>query len=349
MKPSVEIIIPTFNSKNNILKCLRSLEKCKYPNLKVSVVDQNSSDGTYEEIKKNLPKINLVRNPENNGFTGANNQILKKSKADYCILLNDDTEQDYKWIEELVKLAEKDDKIVLIQPKILSLKEKDKFEHAGGAGGFIDIYGYPLCRGRVFFDTEYDKGQYDRIKNIFWASGAAVLIRRNVLDKIGYLDESFFVYSEELDLSWRANVAGYKVKFCPRSIVYHLGGSTSKRNEFRRRKIFLLQRNLWITILKNTEIKNWWKIVIPKLFFELGEIMYNLKNKKVALEIFRANYWIIKNIKYLIKRNKEVEKIRKISDKELRKKMINGSIIIGYFLKNKKTFSSYINKIPNYK
>ncbi len=349
-EPLVEVIILTHNGKSNLIKCLSSLKKTRYSNLIVSVVDQNSQDGTFEYIKNNHSYVKLVRNKINKSFSEGNNDILKKSKAKYCILLNDDTEHHPNWIKELVKIAEKDEKIVALQPKVLDMKNRKYFEYAGAAGGFIDIYGYPICRGRIFDSVEEDKGQYNDEKEIFWSCGVAMFIRKDMIKKINYLDEVFESYAEELDACWRMNLLGYKIFFVPNSIIYHLGSSSwgKKKNNFK--KQYLIHRNHWIALLKNTQIERWWKIVPIKLLLELLTIFsFSFRDPNKSLATLKANFWILFNIVMIIKKNRENIKNRAIDDKDIIKKMIKTSVALHYFLgRKRKKFGDYKNYIENY-
>lgn len=350
-EPLVEIIVLNTNGKAHIFDCLDSLEKTNYKNLKVSVVDQKSTDGSPEKIETEYKWVNLIRNKENNGFVGGNNQILKKSKAKYCIMLNDDTTQDPNWISELVKIAEKDEKIAALQPKVRSLRDKKMFEYAGAGGGHIDRYGYSLCRGRVYFDVEKDNGQYDDLAKIFWCCGVAMMLRMSVLNKIGYLDEDYFIYFEEVDLAWRMNLSGYKQVYVPSSVIYHLGSATmgDLKSGFKFKKIFLLHRNGWITVLKNYSFSSWWKVIPMKIFLELAAFFrFLLIQPMRSLAILKANLWVVFNLSKILEKHKEIEKLKVVSDKLIMARMINRSIIIGYFIRGMKKFEDYIKHIKNF-
>lgn len=349
-QPLVEIIILSADGKQHLEKCLKSLKKVNYQNLKITVVDQGSIDGTSEFVKKNYPKINLIRNEVGKGFAGGNNQALRKSKAKYCILLNDDTEQEPNWISELVKVAEKDDKIAALQPKVLAMRDKKKFEYAGACGGHIDIYGYPICRGRVFDNLEEDSGQYDDVANIFWSCGVAMLIRRKVLDEIGYMDEDFYLYSEEMDLGWRMNLVGYKQFVVPESVVYHLGSATTGKKDFRFRKEYLLHRNVFVTLLKNFSRRTWWMVVPVKValeFLAFGTFLFSQPKKSLA--ILASLFWIFFNVPEIARKNEEISYLKKISDEEIMKRMIRRSAVLGNFLSGKKSFKDYEKDIEKYK
>lgn len=350
--PSVDVIVLNTNGGKHIFDCLDSLKKTKYPNFRVNVVDQSSTDGSPERIKKEYPWVNLIRNKKNNGFVGGNNQILRKTKAKYSILLNDDTIQEPLWIRKLIEVAENDKDIAFLQPKVRSLRNKEFFEYAGAAGGYMDIYGYTMCQGRIFFELEKDNGQYDKKRQIFWASGVAICIKNSVLKKIGYLDEDFFIYYEETDLCWRANIAGYKCLYVPASVIYHLGSATmgdlKKKVTFR--KAFLIHRNAWITLFKNYSTKHLFRIIWFKLLLEIMAIgRYLLTEPKRGFAIISANFLILFNLKSLIKKHNEVQKMRKVSDDEIRKMMVTKSTVWGYFIRGKKSFYDYVGSIEGYR
>ncbi|MAG37899.1 glycosyl transferase family 2 [Candidatus Pacearchaeota archaeon] len=351
--PSVEIIVLTHNSKENIERCLLSLNKVKYSNFTVTVVDQNSEDGTGEMVKKKFGKVNLIRNEENKSFAAGNNDVLRKSKADYCLLLNDDTEVSPDFLAELVGEIKKDKRVAAVQPKVLDLKFKgkgEKFEYAAACGGFIDIYGYPVCRGRIFDNIEQDTGQYDDVREIFWASGVCILMRMSVVREIGKLDEIFGSYAEELDWCWRAQLAGYKIKIVPKSEIHHIGSGTWGREKLSREKEYLLQRNHLIILFKNYSLRTLMRVLPSRIMLELITFgAFGLKNPKKSLGSVRSGIWLLGNFPRLVKRNREVKKIRKVSDFHIRKRMINKSAALSYFLfRDRKKFSDFVGDISKY-
>ena len=195
--PLVSVIILNLNGLEHLEVCLDSVHATKYPNFEILLIDNNSSDSSVEYVKNNYPNVKIIKNDKNLGFAAANNIGINFAQGEYVILLNNDTEVDQNWIIEMIKTAESNQLIAACQPKVLDFYNRKKFEYAGGGGGFIDTYGYPLCRGRVFDHVEFDTGQYDDYCNVFWATGAAMLLKREVLEKIGLLDEDFFIYHEE--------------------------------------------------------------------------------------------------------------------------------------------------------
>ena len=347
--PNVEVIILTHNGKKNIEKCLASLKKSKYGNLLITVIDQKGSDGTAEFVEKNYPSVNLIRNKINKSFSAGNNDVLRKSKAKYCFLLNDDTEVLENTISQLVDEAEKDSNIASLQPKILDMKNKKKFEYAGASGGFIDIYGYPICRGRIFDHIEEDKGQYDDSREIFWSCGVAMLMNLSVAKKIGYLDEDLGSYAEELDWCWRAKLSGHKIKVVPEAKVYHLGSGSWGEKKLAFKKDYLLFRNHFLVMLKNYERKTWKRVVPMKIILEkIAFLRFLFSKPRTAMAIASANLWILRNSGKIIKKNEDVSRLRKVSDEDLMKGMVKASAALQYPLGKKKLFRDFIKYLENY-
>ena len=339
--PTVEIIILTHNGEKNVDRCLNSVLKTDYDKLLITVVDNASTDNT-SEILHRYKEINLIESSKNIGFVGGNNLAMKRSKAKYLVLLNDDTMVDKYWVKELVKVAEADESVVALQPKVLWMMDASYFEYAGAAGSFMDIFGYTLCRGRVFDVVEKDLGQYDNIIDIFWASGVAMFIRRSALEKIGYLDEDFFIYAEEVDLCWRMHLAGYKVKFVPMARIYHLGRATMSREEYKFRKEYLLHRNHLIILFKNYRLVTLLFIIPCKVLLEiLAFFAFLFRAPLVSWAILSAFGWIIIKSPLMIRKNYEVKKIRKLSDYEVMGKMIWTSIPLSYYIFGKKSFRDF--------
>lgn len=215
----------------------------------VYIIDNASTDDSVSYIEQNFPSVKIIINQENFGFAKGYNEGLKKISSEIYCLLNSDVEVTENWISPILKLFDKNENIAAIQPKILSYKEKNKFEFAGAAGGLIDHLGYPYCRGRVFDDTETDQGQYDDETEIFWASGCALFIRSKDFWKVNGFDERFFAHQEEIDLCWRLKNEGKQIYYTYQSIVYHVGGGTlNKQNP---QKTYLNFRNNLSMLLKN--------------------------------------------------------------------------------------------------
>ncbi|CAN5133496.1 glycosyltransferase family 2 protein [soil metagenome] len=248
--PKVAIVILNWNGINHLRQFLPSVLTSIYPNLEIVMGDNASTDGSVEFVRSLYPDIRIIQNDENYGFTGGYNRVLSQVDADYYILLNSDVEVMPGWIAPVISLMESDPLIAVAAPKIRSYLQKNFFEHAGAAGGFIDRYGYTFCRGRMFYEIEEDKGQYQQSGEVFWATGAAMFIKKHCWDEAGGFDDLFFAHMEEIDLCWRLKNQGYKVMYCAESVVYHLGGGTlNTENPFKtylnfRNNLLLLKNNL---------------------------------------------------------------------------------------------------------
>ncbi len=234
--PSVTVVILNWNGKHFLEKFLPSVMLSGYENLSVIVADNASTDDSIPFIKNKYPSVQIIYNAVNEGFAKGYNTALKQVTSDYFILLNSDVEVTKGWINPVISLMESDKTIAACQPKILSFNQKNEFEYAGASGGWIDQYGYPFSRGRVFDTCEKDNGQYDDCSEIFWATGAAFFVRASVYEEMEGFDEYFFAHQEEIDLCWRMQRAGYKIYVEPTSIVYHVGGGTLQKGN--KRKVF---------------------------------------------------------------------------------------------------------------
>lgn len=221
--PPVTIVVLNYNGIADTRKCIRSLLKISYPNFSITVVDNGSTMNEAKLLSRQFRdrRIEIVRFPKNFGFTEGNNKILRSVKTKYVVLVNNDVTVTPDFLEPLIVAMEQSKKIALAQPKILWTKNKKYFDYSGACGGYLDTLGYPFTRGRVFNTLEKDTGQYNTIVDIFWASGAAMVVRTSIFKKIGYFDSVFFNYMEEIDLCFRINKAGYRIVCIPDTYVYH--------------------------------------------------------------------------------------------------------------------------------
>lgn len=220
-----------------------------YSNYEIIIADNRSTDDSIFFLQQQFPSIRIIRLDKNYGFAGGYNKALAQVTSDYYMILNSDVEVQPRWLEPMVELLEGNDSIAACQPKILSYDNRDQFEYAGAAGGWLDKYGYPFARGRVFDICEEDHKQYNKTEPIFWASGASLFIRASVFLELNGFDEYFFAHQEEIDLCWRIQLAGHKIYSCPESVVYHVGGGTlPKTNSL---KTYLNFRNNRIMLSKN--------------------------------------------------------------------------------------------------
>ncbi len=339
MKDFVSIIILQYNGIDLLDRCLKSLAKTKYSNYEIIVVDNKSIDNSVDFVKKNYPKVKLIENNKNYGFAEGNNIGIKHAKGDYIVFLNNDIEVNPEWLEELIK-GIREDNVVACQPKVLSLKGKNKFEYAGAGGGFIDKYGYPICRGRVYDIIEEDNGQYDDGIDVFWVCGVCMCVKKDVFVTAGCFDKDFFVYGEEIDLCWRLNLLGYKLKYVPKSVIYHLGRGTAGKKI---KTWYWLHRNHSILLLKNYSLKNLIKILPIKVLLEIMAFFaFLFKDYKRSVGIFCGWSWILFHPFNILKRHNKIQKMRKISDEKIIKRMLKGSTAINYFIKRKKFFPEFL-------
>jgi GT2 family glycosyltransferase len=248
--PKVAVVILNWNGIKYLRQFLPSVLSSSWPNLDIIVGDNASTDGSVEFIAQEYPSVRIIRNNKNYGFTGGYNKVLAQVEADYFILLNSDVEVSPGWIAPVINLMESDPLIAAAAPKIKAFAQRYLFEHAGAAGGFIDCLGYPFCQGRMFYEMEEDTGQYQQSREVFWATGAAMFIRKHCWEEAGGFDNRFFAHMEEIDLCWRLKNIGYKVMYCAESQVFHMGGGTlDVENPFKtflnfRNNLLLLQNNL---------------------------------------------------------------------------------------------------------
>ncbi len=235
-------------------------------NADVYLADNASSDSSVAYVTTNFPTVKIIRNAENGGFAKGYNDALKQVDADVYCLLNSDVEVTEGWLLPIQKLFRDNKRAAIVQPKILDLLKQEYFEYAGAAGGFLDQLGYPFCRGRIFQSLEKDEGQYDDIREIFWATGACMFIKREVFFALGGFDEDYFAHQEEVDLCWRAKNAGYSVFYVGTSKVFHLGGSTlSNMNP---KKTYLNFRNSLFSIAKNLPRRKAFAIILMRLLLD---------------------------------------------------------------------------------
>jgi GT2 family glycosyltransferase len=260
--PHIAIVILNWNGLSLLQEFLPSVVKnSQFPNTTIYVVDNASTDDSITFLNQNYSDaVTIIQNTGNFGYAKGYNLGVAQLKEDYFILLNSDVEVTPNWLQPLVELMESDEMIGACQPKLLSYHNKTQFEYAGACGGFIDKLGYPFCRGRIFNEFEDDIGQYNDITDIFWASGAALVVRSDVFKKLKGFEEDFFAHMEEIDLCWRIHRLGYQVKVCPASVVYHLGGGTL--NKINPKKTYLNFRNNRLMLTKNIDKKHFFSNLI---------------------------------------------------------------------------------------
>lgn len=332
----VAIVILNFNGKKHLETYLPSVIKYS-KNYRIIVADNASTDDSVLFLQTNYPEIELLQNEKNEGFAGGYNEALKKVNADYFLLLNSDVEVTQNWLEPLHSFMEHNPECAALQPKILDYKDKKRFEYAGAAGGFIDWLGYPFCRGRIFDDCEIDNNQYNDTHEIFWATGACMMVRASVFKELGGFDADFFAHMEEIDLCWRMKNAGHQLYYVGESTVFHLGGGTlNKENP---RKTFLNYRNSLAMLYKNLPMKHVPLNIFIRLVLDgVSSIRFLMKGQFSSIfAIIQAHFAFYGMIPTLHK--KRGTTFMPISH------IYPHSIIWEYFFKKNRTFSSLKNVI----
>lgn len=328
--PKVAVVILNWNGINHLQQFLPSVLSSTWQNIEIVLGDNASTDNSVEWVKSRYPQVKVIQNDANYGFTGGYNKVLNQVNADYFVLLNSDIEVQPHWIEPVITLMESDDTIAAAAPKILSYANKNLFEHAGAAGGFIDSFGYPFCRGRMFYEIEEDKGQYDVSGEVFWASGAALFIKKKCWDEAGGFDERFFAHMEEIDLCWRLKNMGYKVMYCAQSVVYHVGGGTlNTENPF---KTYLNFRNNLLLLKKNLPKGRGAFVIGTRFWLDLLAIFRFLSEGK------RKDAWAVSKAHQNFARNIFKKEDRPKAPKQLIG-MYKGSLVAEFFIRKKRKFS----------
>ena len=286
----VSIVILNWNGKGYLEQFLPSLiEHSQLPDVEIVVADNNSSDDSLEFLASAYPRIKVIRLDENYGFSGGYNRALKQLSSTYFLLLNSDIEVTAGWLEPLIEKMESNDRIAACTPKLKDFNERTKFEYAGAAGGYIDYLGYPFCRGRIFDHMEEDQGQYDDSTEIFWGSGACLMVRSSLYAQSGGLDDQFFAHMEEIDLCWRFLRMGYQIHYVPQSAVYHVGGGTLARGN--PRKTFLNFRNNLLLLYKNLPENQRERIIFLRMILDgISALRFLIQGDiKDAMAVIRAH------------------------------------------------------------
>ncbi|HYC40818.1 MAG TPA: glycosyltransferase family 2 protein [Chitinophagaceae bacterium] len=341
LRPLVSIVILNWNGKSFLEKFLPSVLATDYPNFKVVVADNGSTDDSVSFLSTHYPKLRCIRLGSNMGFAKGYNEALRQISSDYYVLLNSDVETTNGWIQPMVDLLENDPSIGACQPKLLCHDNRNLFEYAGAAGGWIDKYGYPFCKGRIFDVWETDRGQYDRAEPIFWASGAALFIRAPLFHEINGFDEFFFAHQEEIDLCWRLQLAGHKIYSCPAAVVYHVGGGTLHKSNAL--KTFLNFRNNRIMLSKNLPLRRKLWVMPVRAFLDALSAWKGLitGDGKYFLAVVRAHVAFIRW--WLFQKRKSVFPA---SRSGTLRGMLRRNIIWEYFIRKKKFFSEIVDQSP---
>ena len=285
----VAVVILNWNGVEMMRRFMPTVVKYSQGDADIYVADNCSSDDSLEMLKNEFPDVKTIVLEKNWGFADGYNKALAQIDAEYYVLLNSDVEVTEHWLVPMTEFMDSHKDVAACQPKLLSYFHKDQFEYAGAAGGFMDKYGYPFCRGRLFNDVETDNGQYDQRTELFWATGACLMIRSADYNKVGGLDGRFFAHCEEIDMCWRLRLLGRKIFCIPESVVYHWGGGTLPKTNSR--KTFLNFRNNLTMLYKNLPEKDLKKVMRRRFFMDyLAALATLLLNRNIEdfKAIFRA-------------------------------------------------------------
>lgn len=326
------IVILNWNGKKLLEQFLPSVVNFSTNDAEVYVADNASTDDSIAYIQQHFPTVTVVKNTQNGGYAKGYNDALQHIDADIYCLLNSDVEVTPQWLPPIIQTFKEHPNTAIIQPKLLDFKDKTKFEYAGAGGGFIDLYGYPYCRGRVFNHLEADQGQFNDIVDIFWASGACMFIRSKVYHELGGFDEDYFAHQEEIDLCWRAQNEGHKVTYVGTSTVYHVGGATLQ--ESNPHKTFLNFRNSLLNVVKNVPKKWFLFVVFSRLVLDgVAGIKFMVELRPIhTWAILKAHLSFYKNFYRFLKKRKLLQKKSNYN--------IHTSVVWQYFVLARTTFKN---------
>lgn len=326
----VALVILNWNGKKLLEQFLPSVVQFSSNEAQVYVVDNASDDDSVSFVQNEYPDITLIQNSRNGGYAKGYNDALKHLNEDLFVLLNNDVEVTQNWLQPVIKEFENDPQLVAAQPKVLDFENKDQLEYAGAAGGFIDQFGYPYCRGRIFNTLEKDQGQYNDIISIFWATGACLFVRKDAFRNISGFDEDLFTHQEEIDLCWRLKAKEGIIKYIGTSTIYHVGGATLA--SLNPRKTFYNFRNTLLVLLKNVKGGHVWFLILIRLILDgFAACMFLFQGKpKHIIAIVKAHFSFYNLIPAFInKRKKTSSKLNYYHTK---------SIVWKYFIEKKRIF-----------
>jgi GT2 family glycosyltransferase len=328
----IAIVILNWNGQKLLEQFLPSIVNFSSKLAEIYVADNASTDHSIKYIKEFYPSIKVIENIRNEGYAKGYNDALATVDADIYCLLNSDVEVTKDWLIPVLTLFKTDEKTAVIQPKLLDYKNKNKFEYAGAAGGFLDLYGYPYCRGRIFNDLETDHGQFNDISNIFWASGACFFIRSKIYHQLGGLDEDYFAHQEEIDLCWRVQNIDYKVKYVGNSTVFHVGGATLQ--ETNPQKTYLNFRNSLFSVVKNVPKKRLLFVIFSRLVLDgVAGIKFLVELRPIhTLAILKAHLSFYSHFLKFLKKRKKLQRKQNYN--------LHNSIVWQYFVLGRKKFKN---------
>lgn len=338
MGDKVAIVILNYNGRHFLQQFLPSVIRHSEGH-RIIVADNASTDDSVSLVRREFPDTELLQLESNLGFAGGYNEALKKVEATYYLLLNSDVEVTPGWLEPMLRLMKSSPEVAACQPKVLSHQAPEYFEHAGAAGGFLDLLGYPFCRGRLFNTLEEDLGQYDDPVPVFWATGACMLVRAKLYHKLGGFDKDFFAHMEEIDLCWRIHNAGFQVYACPQSRVYHVGGGTLPKSH--PRKTFLnFRNNLWMLYKNSTTGALCWKLPLRHLLDWLAAFSFLLQGQSGDfLAVLKAQLQFWKHLP--LKKRRKAQELKQTGGASA---LFKGSILWKYYFQGARTYEELLKK-----
>ena len=333
----VSVVILNWNGADMLREFMPSvIDYSVGEGVEICVADNASSDESLEMLRTEFPVVRLIELDQNYGFAEGYNRALAQVDAEYVVLLNSDVEVTPRWLEPLLEYMDTHSEIAACQPKLLSWHNKEYFEYAGASGGFIDRYGYPFCRGRIFDILEKDYGQYDTVTEVMWATGAALFIRLADYREAGGLDSRFFAHMEEIDLCWRLRGRGKKLVCIPQSVVYHVGGATLKKEN--PRKTFLNFRNNLLMLYKNLPDKELEHVLFVRgILDRVAALVFYLKKDRENARAVMQAWREFEEIRYSFASSR-IENMMKFVN-EIIPERTHFSILMKYYLLGKKHFS----------
>jgi GT2 family glycosyltransferase len=334
----IAIVILNWNGRKFLEQFLPELIKnSNRDDVRIFIADNGSSDSSVKFLRENYPNIQLILFDNNAGFAGGYNRALEHIDARYFILLNSDVEVSPNWIHPVIEYMDDNQEVAAVQPKIRSYSQREYFEYAGAAGGFIDKYGFPFCRGRILKEHEKDNGQYNKISDIFWATGACMFIRADLFKKAGGFDEDFFAHMEEIDLCWRLKNMGYRIVYHPESTIFHVGGGTLPNNN--PHKLYLNYRNNLFLLYKNLPTKHRFRTVLIRMMLDGASAFIYLINFSFSFfwAVFKAHLHFYLSIGSLRKKRRILSTSFNVF---MHNEIYRKSIVKGYYLFKIRKFSN---------
>lgn len=319
-----------WNGQKLLEQFLPSIVNFSTEHADIYVADNASTDTSIAFVTAFYPSVKIIKNAENGGYAKGYNDALQHIDAEVYCLINSDIEVTKNWIPPILDIFNTEENTAIVQPKILDFKDKATFEYAGAGGGFVDLYGYPYCRGRIFNELEKDNGQFNDVSEIFWASGACLFVRSAVYHKLGGFDEDYFAHQEEIDLCWRTQNEGYRIKYVGTSAVYHVGGATLQ--ETNPHKTYLNFRNSLLNVVKNVPKKWFLFVVFSRLILDgVAGVKFALELRPIhTWAIVKAHFSFYKNFFKFLKKRKTLQKKANYN--------LHTSVVWQYFILGRRRF-----------